>query len=267
MLAHPVAQNLEMDGIGMDHRFHHHQQLGLPPPTPQVLRRKRKADAPPDNNERLSKRLSLLNLEQSGQKLYVPVENSQVQSASPSAITAGYSSSPRNSNLLRHASSAEDDSVMQLDDTKHKVYIYNLEDELSSESEAEDANSKLVFLSDIEKHMRSNRILPDHILNSCHRPNAADLAGKELVLYRVPSSITVPEEQDNVRKAILEARARLREKLKAELQNSPAIGSLAGSQAVPHFPQMTNGFFPTDVPAIDPLAPPQEEDADAMELD
>ena len=93
---------------------------------------------------------------------------------------------------------------MQLDDSKHKVYIYNLDDELSSDSEPEDG--RLVFLPDIEKHMRMNR-LPAHVLA---RPDA-DFVGKELVLYRVPSSLTVPEEKDSVRKAILEARARMRE--------------------------------------------------------
>lgn len=33
-----------------------------------------------------------------------------------------------------------------------------------------------------------------------------------MVLYNVPSSLSVPEEQDNVRKAIIESRARAREK-------------------------------------------------------
>ncbi|KAJ3481596.1 hypothetical protein NLG97_g7784 [Lecanicillium saksenae] len=37
--------------------------------------RKRKADAQQQDNERLSKRLSLLNIEQDGTKLYVPVES------------------------------------------------------------------------------------------------------------------------------------------------------------------------------------------------
>lgn len=112
---------------------------------------------------------------------------------------------------------------MQLDNTKHKVYIYNLDDELSSsenESDADDAG-RLVFLPDIEKHLRANRYpplqnpipIPKPIL-----PNKdGELAGMQLVLYSDgPSSISVPQEQDSVRKAIIEARARLREKQSAE---------------------------------------------------
>lgn len=106
---------------------------------------------------------------------------------------------------------------MHLDDTSHKVYIYNLDDELSSENESEneDREGRLVFLPDIEKHLRANRMpLP---LSSVPRPilpnKDGQLAGMQLVLYSDgPSSITVPEEQDSVRKAVLEARARVRQR-------------------------------------------------------
>jgi len=84
-----MAQN--MDGFGIDHRYRDYHSLhnqfqyptfSMPPPQqryqqqvqqqqqqqqqqlqqqPRALR-KRKADAPPENNERLSKRMSLLNL-------------------------------------------------------------------------------------------------------------------------------------------------------------------------------------------------------------
>lgn len=112
---------------------------------------------------------------------------------------------------------------MQLDDTKHKVYIYNLDDELASSDNESDGEGKLVFLPDIEKHLRTNRLplpIPKPIL-----PNKdGELAGMQLVLYSDgPSSISVPEEQDSVRKAIIEARARLREK--------QAKGGLAGQKS------------------------------------
>jgi len=145
--------------------------------------RKRKAEH--QDNERLSKRLSLLNLEHNGQKLYVPVEN-------PAVTTSSKPPAPKQ----------ENDS-MQLDDTKHKVYIYNLDDELS-DSESDDG--KLVFLPDIEKHLRTTRIPPSILANS-----DGELAGNnQLVLYNIPSSLTVPKEQDSVRKAIIETRARAR---------------------------------------------------------
>lgn len=169
---------------------------------------KRKATDGQDN-ERLSKRLSLLNLgsyyssainqcrlrsssllgeitERNGEKLYVPVEQpSERQTRSKTSTRKG------------------DDDSMQLDDTKHKVYIYDLDAELS-ESDSDDG--KLVFLPDIEKHLRETRIPPSVLANS-----EGELAGnKQLVLYNVPSSLTVPQEHDSVRKAIIEARARVR---------------------------------------------------------
>jgi hypothetical protein len=97
---------------------------------------------------------------------------------------------------------------MQLDDSKYKVYIYNLDDELSSSEGEHDEEGKLLFLPDIQKHLRANRIPPAVLANS-----EGELAGMQLVLYdKAPSSLTVPEEHDSVRKAVLEARARFREK-------------------------------------------------------
>ena len=96
--------------------------------------------------------------------------------------------------------------MMQLDDTKHKVYIYDLDAELS-DSESSSDEGKLIFLPDIQKHLRETRIPPRILANS-----EGELAGNnlQLVLYNVPSSLTVPEEQDSVRRAILETRARAR---------------------------------------------------------
>ena len=104
------------------------------------------------------------------------------------------------------AQTQEDDS-MQLDDTKHKVYIYDLDAELSDSESSDDG--KLVFLPDIEKHLRESRIPPSVLANS-----EGELAGNnQLVLYNIPSSLTIPEAQDSVRKAIIETRARVRAKL------------------------------------------------------
>ncbi|KAK3945435.1 hypothetical protein QBC46DRAFT_372228, partial [Diplogelasinospora grovesii] len=255
------AQTMEMDGIGFDHPNHqyaqHPHQLGM-----QRTGRKRKADSLPENNERLSKRMSLLNLEQGGNKLYVPVENPPVQSAFTSP-------SPSLHSHRRLVAPENDSSPMQLDDSKYKVYIYNLEDELSSgESDAESTDGKLIFLPDIEKHLAANRRIPPHILAA--RPDVTDMVGKELVLYSVPSSITVPEEQDSVRKAIIEARARLREKQKEEREKPytqalaprlPATTSLPSFQN-PLAPPLS--MYPGTVPDSSPLV--SVGDADAMEL-
>lgn len=120
---------------------------------------------------------------------------------------------------------------MQLDDSKHKVYIYNIDDELSSDSETDDPG-KLVFLPDIEKHLRANRIPPAVLANS-----EGELAGMQLVLYSDPKSLTVPEDRDSVRKAIIESRRRTREQQRLEREgktNALSIDGDSTSDAIVH---------------------------------
>ncbi|KAF4510243.1 hypothetical protein G6O67_002146 [Ophiocordyceps sinensis] len=177
-----------------------------PTPTP-TAGRKRRAETQ-DNNERLSKRLSLLNLEQSGSKLYVPVE-------SPS-LGLDTSTVTRHQQLPSPSYGDDLDDAMHLDDSKHKVYIYNIDDELASSSSSSDGDGddgRLVFLPDIEQHLRDNRI-PLRVLAN---PDG-ELAGMQVVLYSDPCSLTVPEERDGVRWAILDARRRIREKQSQERQ-------------------------------------------------
>ncbi|KAG0651703.1 hypothetical protein D0Z07_2081 [Hyphodiscus hymeniophilus] len=160
--------------------------------------RKRKAEN--QDNERLSKRLSLLNLGSHYPycKLYVPVEHPTINSTSAS------SSKPRST--VQKAQRFDHD-IMEVDDTKHKVYIYDLDAELSDSESSDDG--RLVFLPDIRKHLRDTRIPPTIFANS-----EGELAGmnNQMVLYNVPTSLTVPEEQDSVRRAIIETRARARAK-------------------------------------------------------
>ncbi|KAL2154292.1 hypothetical protein VTH82DRAFT_2968 [Thermothelomyces myriococcoides] len=225
-----------MDGVGIDHPFHHHHQqqqqqhqhlnhgLYAAQQLPSRSPRKRKAEAPPENNERLSKRLSKLNLEQTNQKLNGLVENG-TDSHPPQAAPS------KGSHRHKHASH-DDNQMMQLDDTKYKVYIYNIDDELSS-SDNEDGpgEGKVMFHPDVEKHLRSTRI-PARVLNP-GRPDEESSAGKELVLYKVPSSISIPEEHDSVRKAIMETRERARERqrLERERQGKARAGTAAAAPA------------------------------------
>ena len=91
---------------------------------------------------------------------------------------------------------------MQIDDTKEKVYIYNLDQELADIDTEEE---RLVFLPDIEKKLAK---IPKSLLTGHSQP----AANTQMVLYNVPSSLTVAPEQDSVRKAIIATRARVREK-------------------------------------------------------
>jgi len=160
--------------------------------------RKRKADN--QDNDRLSKRLALLNLERNGQKLYVPVEQ-------PTTSFTDTDSYIKEKERKKEKVRVQDDDMMQMDDTKHKVYIYDLDAELSDSDSSEDG--RLVFLPDIEKHLRESRIPPSILANA-----DGELAGqnKEMVLYNVPISLSVAPEHDSVRKAIIETRARARER-------------------------------------------------------
>ncbi|KAF5713904.1 hypothetical protein FMUND_7735 [Fusarium mundagurra] len=196
------------------------------------LRRKRKAET--QDNERLSKRLSLLNLERSGNKLYVPVEQpttTSIPSATPVHTPSNVASNP------------VPDETMQLDDSKHKVYIYNMDDELSSDSESDDPG-KLVFLPDIEKHLRANRIPPSVLANS-----EGELAGMQVVLYSDPKSLTVPEDKDSVRKAIIESRNRTRELQRLEREGK------------------TEAPTTQDATLNTGIATSTDDDPDAMDLD
>ena len=147
---------------------------------------------------------------------------------------------------------------MALDDTKDKIYIHNLDDELADiESEEE---KKLVFLPDIEKKLGK---IPKSVLLGEGYPGT----GNEVVLYSVPSSLSVPEEQDKVRKAIIESRARAREKqlrgaeaeAEAEAEAAPAgsaggggeDGKLSGESSMDGAADQVTGI---------------EEDEDAMDL-
>ncbi|KAI9744558.1 MAG: hypothetical protein M1818_002087 [Claussenomyces sp. TS43310] len=213
--------------------------------------KKRKAESQ-DGNDRLSKRLSLLNLERNGQKLYVPVQ-------APSTPERPNPASER----------TPDSDIMQLDNTKHKVYIYNIDDELS-DSDTSGDEGKLIFLPNIKKHLLETRIPPSIRANADGELAGSNL-NNELVLYNVPSSLSLPEEKDSVRKAIIESRARTREKQRHDTEiartadpNSTHIMTervphLADSKPLPTHNAVVNGRAAAEVM--------EDDDADAMEID
>ena len=92
---------------------------------------------------------------------------------------------------------------MNLDDFRDRIYIHDLDEEIA---DIESEDEKLIFLPDIEKHLTR---IPASVLVAQNPPPS----GNEVVLYGVPESLSVSPEQDLVRKAIAETRARAREKL------------------------------------------------------
>jgi len=246
---------------------------------PMTRSRKRKAES--QENERLSKRLSLLNIgtasrsrrhvvmrwpltspsqtEKNGQKLYVPVESPYL--------------APTISEDDEHAlPPIPQDDTMRLDDSAHKVYIYNLDDELSSSDtestcSIEDNNHRLVFLADIDKHLRHNRIPASVFANQDGEIAGTNINDMQLVLYSDPSSLTVAGEQDNVRKAIIEARNRMRQKQKEERDSIAVIRAPEpGSSLTAPAPRKL-GEPASTTPMVSYTSMNQHSATDEMELD
>lgn len=136
---------------------------------------------------------------------------------------------------------------MQVEDTKHRVYIYDLDQELA---EIESDENTPVFIADIEKHLNK---IPKAVLVPQEPMNQKN----ELVLYSVPASLSVPEEQDSVRRAIIEARARARSETGQALQEPYGGGPSHHSIGV-------NGVLGGTSLNIQQRS--MEEDADAMDI-
>ncbi|KAI0021152.1 hypothetical protein F4780DRAFT_739312 [Xylariomycetidae sp. FL0641] len=228
--------------------------------------RKRKAES--QDNERLSKRMSLLNLEQNGQKMYVAVESPASRSIAESPDqTSNSSSNPQNA-----ASTPE---TMVLDDSPHKVYIYDLDAELADSASATSSppsSPRLRFINDLDKHLRTSRI-PASVLASQDDGSIAGMSPEDmqLVLYReTPDTIsgTVPADLDPVRRAVAEARARVRARQSEEMSEGvPLTPELEGPRVIELEGDedegvQTGGGLPQQQPA-----PVGGEDPDAMELD
>lgn len=220
--------------------------------------------------------------EQNGSKLYVPVEQ-------PPASQFAKNASPSSSSAAAvpgAAVTAAGDEMMQLDDTKHKVYIYNLDDELSSDADSDPDEARLVFLPDVERHLRANRIVPGvpgggGVPRPILPNKDGELAGMQLVLYDDGvRSVSVPEEQDSVRKAIIEARERHRRRQQDERDakaaaNNPLLRRedratfATPVRVAPAATAPGQQLMDTDVAGMAPagMGVDVDVDADAMEID
>ncbi|TKA82848.1 hypothetical protein B0A55_00960 [Friedmanniomyces simplex] len=156
---------------------------------------KRPAAESLNDDQRFTKRFNLLSIDSAARNgnsnLYIPVNN-------PAAAQNGPPLPPRDA----ERSGGQSDELMQVDDTRDRVYIHDLDEELADiESEEE----RLIFLPDIEQRLSQ---LPRQVLLGTRE----EPENQELVLYSAPKSLTVDEGHDVVRKAIIEARQRAQEK-------------------------------------------------------
>ncbi|XP_014556296.1 hypothetical protein COCVIDRAFT_16224 [Bipolaris victoriae FI3] len=224
--------------------------------------KKRPADGSLENEQRLSKRFDLLNLvDHNGTRLYIPVPGS-----SQGTNTTHSHSSPTNqqhpipvADALAFASTrprrdrkpprAQD--AMDVEDTPHRVYISDLSAELS-DIESDEENP--IFLSDIEKHLSK---IPAHVLRG---PDPTPNRDNQMVLYNVPTSLTVPEAQDNVRKAIVETRQRIRDRQVNPITEPPSVFARGTVESTgPTSSMMMDSS--NDIP------PAEEASGDAMDID
>ncbi|KAA8617038.1 hypothetical protein PtrSN002B_002096 [Pyrenophora tritici-repentis] len=224
--------------------------------------KKRPADSSLEHEQRLSKRFDLLNLvDNNGTRLYIPVPGSTDATLPrpPASPTSGpdplaFVASRHSKRDRRPHHSRPQDDGMEVEDTPHRVYISDLSAELS-DIESDEENP--IFLSDIEKHLSK---IPRHVLLG---PDPKPNEHNQVVLYNVPTSLTVPEAQDNVRKAIVEARQRIRDK-QANPISEPIKLDFGESNS-----RNTGGASSGAEPMMSDIPPttPMEEDGDAMDID
>lgn len=151
------------------------------------------------------------------------------------------SCSERNAATPRRDPSPALDDSMLLDDTKYTIYIHDLDREIA---EAEDQENGVAFLSTIADKLSS---VPRSIL-SPPKPQ-----GNELVLYSEPSSLTVPEEHDCVRRAVIETKTRTRKRQTEHQHSEPSASRTAPTEAASaaHTSRGEQGFGANDAMDID----------------
>ncbi len=151
---------------------------------------------------------------------------------------------------------------MALDETRHRVHINNLEKEIAEiEAEEEDAK-KTIFIPDVDKRLFETRI-PKPVLANKSGEIGGMNRDQALVLYDFPKSLTVDEGHDIVRKAILEARQRAREK-QIKSSGSATEGTIPRkwtAQAIPLI--VATGTIEA---VFEPMEM-EDDDNDVMELD
>ena len=149
---------------------------------------------------------------------------------------------------------------MAVDETKHRVYISNLDKEIAEIEAAEEAAKKTIFIPDVDKRMLEQRI-PLSIWANKDGELAGMNQDQALVLYDFPKSLTVDENQDSVRKAILESRKRAQDEQRRK----------AGLQPLESAPETALRTTPplqsTDLELDDGVEPMAIEEDDGAESD
>lgn len=225
--------------------------------------RKRKADADLAN-ERLSKRFESLKLERHvPPSLYAALERGQIPLPSPSP-----SPSPEHNPTLSQPTinNLNDESDMEVEDTPNRIYISNLAKEIAEIEAAERASQKPIFITDIDKALQKQSRIPMPVLANKDGEIGGVNRDQALVLYDFPRSLTVSEDKDSVRKAILEARHRAQQEQRRRhsvLDPDPGVGSVNGAVGLNSAAFAANGGAENG----EPMAVEEDGDSDVMDLD
>lgn len=116
------------------------------------------------------------------------------------------------------------------------VFIRDLDEEID---EVEDDDGGLVFLPDIEKRLTR---IPYNLTGNVDA-NLTPSNSTALVLYSVPTSLSVSEEKDNVRRIIAEARNRVRLKQADETLALSALERDLEGNGTSVNPETQDGFL------------------------
>nr|OQO19400.1 hypothetical protein B0A51_15171 [Rachicladosporium sp. CCFEE 5018] len=146
------------------------------------------------------------------------------------------------------------DDSMSVDDTPNRVYVHDIDAELA-DVESHEPEERLIFLPDIEKHFSR---IPQQVLTGL-RDSADNHEAQQLVLYDVPKSLTKDEGHDSVRRAILEARQRARQKAAETARYEDMVRKYGQSQEM-HDAETAHGYtngYEGDV---------EDHDPDAMDI-
>lgn len=134
---------------------------------------------------------------------------------------------------------------MSLDETPNRIYIHDLESEIAAIEALEPKNIKTTFLlPDFDKNVSR---IPQNVLRSKFDASVGHGLGREggesqaLVLYRDPVSISVPPEEDVVRKAIIESRRMAREKIRREYEERDQSHTINDQGDVHHDMRVAGG--------------------------
>ncbi|KAI5780710.1 hypothetical protein DFH27DRAFT_529523 [Peziza echinospora] len=135
-------------------------------------------------------------------------------------------------------------------DVDNVVYISDLE----TDSSDSDSEGKLHFLPEFQKKLSQ---IPYNIANSSTSRPTQPSTSMDLILYKVPTSISLPSDKGNVRRAIIEAREKARRKQIEEKEAEERQAEMARN------PGWNPGFPPVDVRMILTGVPSGWEDKQA----